>query len=110
MSRAKNVTFYKVMTGYEFIEFMRKFGWKHNGKYHKPHKDVSFSAAGYYRLSETRRNFEGWDYWFGRCFPTDVLDEETEITYSCDKMHNGNFEAIKAVLLHNGFQIRENAE
>lgn len=103
----KYVTFYKIMSGYEFIEFMKKFGWKHNGKYLKPHSDLSFSTCGYAALSETRRKFEGWDYWFGRCFPTDVLHEKTKITYTtcCFDTDFYKFKSIEKVLLKNGFKI-----
>lgn len=105
--KRKMVTFGRVMNGYEFIEFMRKFGWKHNGQYYKPHNDLAFNAAGYCRLSETRRKFEGWDFWFGRLYPMECLDEETEITYTMlEKPGKYIYECVKEVLLRNGFTIK----
>ncbi len=103
----KMITFVRVMNGYEFIEFMRKFGWKHNGKYYKPHEDLSFNTIGYYSLSCNRRKFEGWDFWFGRLYPTEYLNEETEITYTLlEKKGEYTYEGVKKVLLNNGFTIK----
>lgn len=105
--KKRMVTFSRVMNGYEFIEFMRKFGWKHNGKYYKPHEDLNFSSIGYSILSNTRRKFEGWDFWFGRLYPMECLDEETEITYTLlERNGRYNYEHVKEVLLRNGFTIK----
>lgn len=100
-------TFYRIMNGYEFIEFMRKFGWKHNGKYIIPDPDLAKHPGAYYKLSNTRRKFEGWEFWFSRPFPTDILYEETEITYT---LRNDVylFERIEEILLRNGFKVKEN--
>ena len=105
----KLVEFYRVMSGYEFIEFMRKFGWKHNGLYQKPSEDMEPKSQGYQKLSETRKKFEGWDYWFGRCFPVDVLDEEHAITYAISKT-NKYFDDVKTILVRNGFKETGEAE
>lgn len=105
--KRKMVTFSRVMNGYEFIEFMRKFGWKHNGKYYKPHEDLSLNVTGYDILSRTRRKFEGWDFWFGRLYPTECLDEETEITYTIvKKKPTYYYECVEEILLRNGFTIK----
>lgn len=107
MGKQRMITYSRTMNGYEFIEFMRKFGWKHNGKYLKPHKDLGGGeyGPGYYRLSGTRRKFEGWEYWFDRPFPTDILHEETEITYamSASKELTWTFEEVEKILYRNGF-------
>lgn len=107
----KKVTFYRVMNGYEFIEFMRNFGWRNNGKYQKPHPDLFPMTTAYRKLSDTRKKFEGWDFWFGRCFPTDFLNEETEITYTINvNGRNDTYKRIKDILLKNGFAERIEGE
>lgn len=74
----RNVKIYeKIMDGYEFIEFMKSFNWKNeHGKYmtnyHSP--EIGESLIN-------KKNFQGWDYWFDRPYPEDVLREKRAITY-----------------------------
>lgn len=98
------VTFYRIMNGYEFIEFMRKFGWKKKGCYKK--QTLTDDSYIYYTFSNSKKNFEGWRYWFDAPFPTDLFDEEQKITFSMSTNRRGYF-GIKEILENNGFRMEE---
>lgn len=102
--KQKMVTFYRIMNGYEFIEFMRKFGWKHNGHYKK--QTLTDDELAYYKLSSMRKKFEGWEYWFNAPFPTDLFKDEQEITFRIQRSR-WCYWNIEDVLHKNGFREKE---
>lgn len=89
----------KIMTGYEFIEFMRSFNWKgKDGKY----------LTGYHKpmIVEARinkKNFQGWEYWFDRRYPEDVLLERRVITYPYCPQRDTYARKVHIFLVNKGF-------
>lgn len=104
----KRIYFGRIMTGYEFIELMREFRWRDPKTGKKLGKWAPFSKDG---LSQdeidgslvNRKRFEGWEYWFGRVYPDEVLHEERIITYWLCNTDSTNGRCISRFLKKKGF-------
>lgn len=103
MARTR-VYYGKIMNGYEFVDFMRKFNWRSYGRFYKPYGLDKNTRQRYAKYHIDRNRFEGWKNWFDKTFPEDTFNEKYLITYYVSENNNAAKEDVIWWLEENGFK------